>query len=137
MATAAPWINWRQAFQGAKTWVAELGALRLCVRPAAASSRGEFAGYIDGQCVGFWDSPEVAKTHVANLALLPLPNTTRWTAQRKAEIVAAVRSGLISLNEACRRYNLTSEEFASWQHHFERHGVAGLRVRRNPGVHRQ
>jgi Protein of unknown function (DUF1153) len=137
MATSAPWINWRRPAQGGKTWVAELGALRLHVRPAAASSRGEFAGYIDGQCVGFWDSPEVAKIQVLRLALLPLPNTTRWTAHRKAEIVAAVRSGLISLNEACRRYNLTSEEFASWQHHFETHGVSGLRVTRGPGVHGQ
>jgi hypothetical protein len=137
MATAAPCVNWRQRTRGAKTWVAELGALRLCVRPATAPSRGEFAGYIDGQRVGFWDSPEVAKTQVAKLALLPLPNTTRWTAHRKAEIVAAVRSGLISLNEAYLRYNLTSEEFASWQRLFERHGVAGLRVTREPGVHGQ
>jgi hypothetical protein len=123
-------INWREPIQGGQTWVAELGSMRLCVRPAAAWSPGEFAGYIDGQRVGLWDSPEVAKTQVAKLALLPPPNTTRWTPHRKAEIVTAVSSGLISLDEAYRRYNLTSEEFASWQCGFERHGVAGLRQTR-------
>jgi hypothetical protein len=97
------------------------------VRPAAPSSRGEFAGYIDGQGVGFWDSPEVAKTQLTKIALLPSPSVTRWTARRKAEIVAAVRSDLISLNVARRRYNLTNEEFASWQRLLEKHGVSGLR----------
>ena len=121
-------IDWKQPPQDSQTWTAEFGALRLCVRPVVASSQGEFAGYIDGQRVGFWDSPEVAKTQLTKVALLPPPSTTRWTAHRKAEIVAAVHGGLISLNVACRRYNLTSEEFASWQRLFEKHGVAGLRV---------
>jgi transposase-like protein len=82
--------------------------------------------------VGFWHSREVAKTQVAKLALLPPPNTIRWTPRRKAEVVAAVRSGLIRLDEACRRYNLTSEEFASWWRLFEKHGVAGLRLTHPP-----
>jgi Protein of unknown function (DUF1153) len=121
-------IDWKQPSQDSHTWTAEFGALRLCVRPIAASSLGEFAGYIDGQRVGFWDSPEVARMQLTKVALLPPRSTTRWTARRKAEIVAAVHSGLISLNVACRRYNLTSEEFASWQRLFEKHGVPGLRV---------
>ena len=87
---------------------------------------------MDGQRVGFWDSPEVAKTQMTKIALLPSP-TARWTASRKAEIVAAVSSGLISGNEACCRYNLTSEEFESWQRLFEKHGVAGLRQTRPHG----
>ncbi|MDH3335998.1 MAG: DUF1153 domain-containing protein, partial [Rhodospirillaceae bacterium] len=37
---------------------------------------------------------------------LPAPGTHRWITRRKAEVVAGVRSGLISLEEACRRYSL-------------------------------
>ena len=46
---------------------------------------------------------------------LPPPDTKRWVMRRKAEVVAGVRSGLISLEEACRRYTLSVEEFLSWQ----------------------
>ena len=37
------------------------------------------------------------------LADLPPPNTKRWVIRRKAEVVAAVRGGLLSLDEACKR----------------------------------
>jgi hypothetical protein len=47
---------------------------------------------------------------------------------RKAAVVAAVRSGLLSLEEACSRYMLTVEEFLSWQHSIDQHGLAGLRA---------
>ncbi len=39
------------------------------------------------------------------------PGTKRWVIRRKAEVVAAVRGGLLSLEEACARYTLTVEEF--------------------------
>jgi hypothetical protein len=120
-------IKWEQAPQNSQTWIAEFGDLRLRVRPVAASSLGEFAGYIDGQRVGIWDSPEVAKTQLTKVVLLPPPSIPRWTQRRKVEIVAAVESGLISLDVACRRYNLTSEEFASWQRLFEKLGADGRR----------
>src|ERR1700687_5223481 len=106
-------INWKQPSPDSQTWIAEIGALRLRVRFVVASSQGEFAGDIDGQHVGFWDSQEVAKTQLTKVALLPPPSTTRWMAHQKVEIVAAVRSGLISLDVACHRYNLTTEEFSS------------------------
>ncbi len=61
---------------------------------------------------------------------LPSPNTKRWVIRRKAEVVAAVRGGLISLEEACRRYKLSVEEYLSWQRAIERHGLRGLRVTR-------
>ena len=41
------------------------------------------------------------------LADLPPPGTKRWVIRRKAEVVAAVRGGLLSLDDACRRYTLT------------------------------
>ena len=49
------------------------------------------------------------------LADLPPENTKRWVIRRKAEVVAAVRGGLISIEDACERYRLTMEEFLSWQ----------------------
>lgn len=61
---------------------------------------------------------------------LPAPNTKRWVIRRKAEVVAAVRGGLISLDEACDRYRLTVEEFLAWQRAIEQHGLAGLRTTR-------
>lgn len=61
---------------------------------------------------------------------LPPPNTGRWVIRRKAEVVAAVRGGLISLEDALARYQLTAEEFTAWQQSIERHGLAGLRTTR-------
>ena len=61
---------------------------------------------------------------------LPPPNTTRWVIRRKAAVVTAVRSGRITMEEALRRYQLTEEEFLSWQRAFETHGLAGLRTTR-------
>jgi len=61
---------------------------------------------------------------------LPPPNTQRWMVRRKAAVVAAVRSGTITIEEALRRYQLTEEEFLSWQRAFEGHGLAGLRATR-------
>ena len=64
------------------------------------------------------------------LADLPLPDTKRWVIRRKAEVVAAVRGGLLSLEEACSRYALNSDEVLSWQHCIDRFGLAGLRTTR-------
>jgi hypothetical protein len=64
------------------------------------------------------------------LADLPLPETKRWVIRRKAEVVAAVCGGLLSLEEACSLYALSSEEVLSWQHCIDRFGIAGLRTTR-------
>ncbi len=40
---------------------------------------------------------------------LPPPETTRWVVRRKAEVVAAVNGGLLSVSEVCERYSLTLE----------------------------
>ena len=64
------------------------------------------------------------------LADLPSPVTKRWVIRCKAEVVAAVRGGLLSLEEACGRYTLTAEEFLAWQSSIDRHGLAGLRATR-------
>ena len=64
------------------------------------------------------------------IADLPPRDTKRWVIRRKAEVVAAVRGGLLSLEEACNRYTLTVDEFLSWQQLIDRHGLAGLRTTR-------
>jgi hypothetical protein len=65
-----------------------------------------------------------------SIADLPPPTTKRWVARRKAEVVAAVVGGILSLDEACSRYSLTLEEFLSWQRSIDKHGLAGLRATR-------
>ena len=64
------------------------------------------------------------------IADLPTPGTKRWVIRRKAEVVAAVRGGLLSLEEACSRYTLTVDELLFWQHSIDQHGLAGLRSTR-------
>ncbi|TVV72063.1 DUF1153 domain-containing protein [Sphingomonas solaris] len=64
------------------------------------------------------------------VASLPPPSTTRWVVRRKAEVVAAVAGGLLSVDEVCERYSLSLEEFASWQRAVDRSGMPGLRVTR-------
>ena len=64
------------------------------------------------------------------LSDLPPRETERWVIRRKAEVVAAVRGGLLTLDEACNRYRLTNEEFLGWQKSIDQHGLAGLRTTR-------
>ena len=64
------------------------------------------------------------------IADLPPPNSQRWVIRRKAEVVAAVHGGLLTLDDACARYRLTNEEFLGWQKSIEQHGLAGLRTTR-------
>jgi hypothetical protein len=80
----------------------------------------------------FYDSTEDEVTVRIRplLSELPPPDTKRWVARRKAVVVDAVRNGAISLDEACRRYELSVEEFRAWQRAIDSHGVAGLRVTR-------
>jgi transposase-like protein len=61
---------------------------------------------------------------------LPPANIKRWVVRRKAAVVAAVQSGKITLEEACRRYQLSEEEFRAWQRAYEAHGLRGLRATR-------
>ena len=67
---------------------------------------------------------------VLTVADLPSRDTKRWVIRRKAELVAAVRGGLLTLEEACERYTLTVDEFLSWQRSLDRHGLPGLRATR-------
>ena len=64
------------------------------------------------------------------LETLPPASTLRWVIRRKAEVVAAVSGGLLTLDEACERYCLSLEEIVAWQRAVERSGMLGLRVTR-------
>lgn len=59
---------------------------------------------------------------------MPPASTSRWTPHRKAEVVAAVKGGLLSFDEACQRYSLGPEELTGWQRAVDRSGIPGLRV---------
>ena len=65
---------------------------------------------------------------ILTLDSLPPPDTTRWVASRKAQVVAAVEAGLLTIEEVQRRYSLSLEEFYGWQYALEHSGIAGLRV---------
>jgi hypothetical protein len=69
-----------------------------------------------------------AATRFPIIDYLPPPNTKRWIIHRKAAVVEAVRGGIISLDEACRIYNISAEEFQNWQRLVDAHGIVGLRV---------
>ena len=70
--------------------------------------------------------PDNAPLSVADL---PAANTQqRWVCRRKAQVVAAVAGGLLTINEACARYTLTRDEFLAWQRAAAQHGVDGLRT---------
>ncbi len=73
-------------------------------------------------------TPDNARRIPATVDDLPAPDTVRWQPHRKAQVVAGVRIGLISIEEACRRYRLSAEEFASWRRLIDEHGLLGLRV---------
>ena len=58
---------------------------------------------------------------------LPPAYVKRWTFRRKAAVVTAVANNVLTREEVCRLYQLSEEEFLSWQQAFESHGPPGLR----------
>lgn len=64
------------------------------------------------------------------LDTLPPPDTRRWVVRRKAEVLAAIRGGLLDRAEACRQYRLSDEELDLWARAVDCAGVPGLRVTR-------
>jgi hypothetical protein len=116
---------------------------------AAAGDRGAepiLCGPFDPRRYPVNNVVEQSLARVALLDDLPPPNTRRWVVRRKAAVVAAVRAGKITMEEALHRYQLTEEEFLSWQRAFESHGLPGLRAtllqqyrepRRSPSARRR
>jgi hypothetical protein len=91
----------------------------------------------DGSLVGHPSSPapSLRQMRAARRAKmvrsdLPPPGVGRWSVRRKAEVVAAVRTQVISLQEAMDLYSLSEAEFRSWEEAIDRHGMSGLRATR-------
>jgi hypothetical protein len=59
---------------------------------------------------------------------MPPVDTNRWVASRKAQVVAAVETGLMPIDEVLARYRLSHEEFYGWQRALHSAGVRGLRI---------
>lgn len=81
--------------------------------------------------------PQAARPHSVQgplgrltLADLPPPDTQRWVARRKAEVLAAIRGGLIDRGEARARWRVSDEELRLWERALDCAGVPGLRVTR-------
>ena len=87
-------------------------------------SDGIMAHHPDGKYIV---DPDGIRSTAANL---PSITTKRWVIRRKAQVVNAVHKGVLSLEEACRRYLLTADEFAAWERAIDEHGLAGLRTTR-------
>ena len=47
----------------------------------------------------------------------------RWTVRRKAAVIEAVRGGWIPIEEACRLYKLSVDEFLAWERDSDRRSV--------------
>ena len=73
-------------------------------------------------------SHPAARIRAVPMPTLPPAGTRRWVARRKAQVVEAVLSGILKLDDAMRRYDLSIEEFSAWKRRFYRSGVDGLRM---------
>ena len=60
--------------------------------------------------------------------VLPAADTKRWSSRRKAAVIVATRTGILTRHEACERYLLSDEELAGWESAFDKRGIQGLRI---------
>jgi Protein of unknown function (DUF1153) len=67
--------------------------------------------------VPFFHGPEGRRI---TLAQLPRPGLKRWLPRHKALVVAAVRHGLLTFDEACKRYPAYAKEFLCWHSDYRR-----------------
>ena len=75
-------------------------------------------------------APDDDRSDLLNqLPQLPSPRQ-RWTARCKAAVIEAVRGGWVPIEEACRLYNISVDEFVAWERDMDRNGVPGLRSTR-------
>ncbi len=78
------------------------------------------------------DRPSSVMGPLGSLALEDLPSSgnTYWVSRRKAEVLAAIDGGMLTIEETCTRYRLSLEELAASRRSIERAGIRGLRVTR-------
>ena len=59
---------------------------------------------------------------------LPPPGVRRWGFRKKEAVVQALRAKALTEKQACDRYELSSEELASWMRMVDKHGSLALRT---------
>ena len=64
---------------------------------------------------------------VMSQADLPLAETRRWVASRKAAVVRGVAAGLISRDEALKRWSLSEDELLEWETAITTYGEPALK----------
>ena len=65
---------------------------------------------------------------ILSRADLPPERTERWVASRKAKVVQAVKHGLLTRDEAMKRYGLSEDELESWARAVDRFGEDALKT---------
>jgi hypothetical protein len=65
-------------------------------------------------------------------AQLPRRGLKRWSLRDKTMVVAAVRHGLLTFDEACKRYDLYAEEYLSWHDSLDQAWSREARTRAGP-----
>ena len=68
------------------------------------------------------------RKHITLADLPPPVGKQRWVPRKKAAIIAGIEGGLLSPDEACERYSISTEELDEWQQMFCTHGLSGLQV---------
>lgn len=77
------------------------------------------------------DGPRAVKMANGDMmtrADLPSRSTRRWVASRKAAVVRGVVYGLISQDEALKRYEISQDEFHEWLQAVSKHGEMALKA---------
>jgi hypothetical protein len=68
--------------------------------------------------------PEVAVDLLAGELFSEIPSlprlNERWTTRRKAAVIEAVRGGWVPIEEMCRTYSLSVDEFLAWERDIDR-----------------
>lgn len=57
-----------------------------------------------------------------------LKPVSRWTALRKADLLAGLRSGRVTLSELAKVHHLSTDEILSWDAAYKKNGLRGLRA---------
>jgi len=72
------------------------------------------------------DFPRPRTRKDAALDALPSETITRWTATAKKAVLEAIRIEVLTVTDACKRYDLTADEVESWDKREQMYGRNGL-----------
>ena len=81
-------------------------------------------------------SNEASNGHQVTTTSKAPPLIKRWPPAMKAKVLEEVAEGVLTLEEACKRYALSIEEYLTWQQGIELFGLAGLQVNKQQELRR-